>query len=182
MSDRYKASLKLLTRNNKVTQSTDAPTTASAQNDNPSPHLPHMSLPPHGTLHCLAHICTWQDHHSWKALHLGSSRISLTTPLGRRYKASHPSYYPPETCLPKTSPMFPFPCHSPSMLFPWRLWPSTSHNSSGDLSIKALRLKISHPLPLHHRCLLPPHPWRKTILSLHMPHCRLPHPLYSQSG
>ena len=53
-----------------------------------------MPLPPHGTLHCPAHLHAWQDHLSWKALDLGSSGSSLTPSSGRRYKASHQSYSP----------------------------------------------------------------------------------------
>ena len=53
-----------------------------APNDHLSPHLRHYPLSPHDTLHCLARLCVWQDHHSWKALYLGSSGSNLTLPLG----------------------------------------------------------------------------------------------------
>ena len=136
-----------------------------------------MPLPPHGTLHCLVCIHTWQDHYSWKALGLGSNGSSLTLPLDRRYKVSHPSYCPPETCPLRTfPPMSASLCHSPSMLSLWHLWQNTSHSNSGDSSAKASKKRISCPLPLHCLCHHPPHPQKKTILSLHMSLHRLPIP------
>ena len=148
-----------------------------------SPHLPHLPQSPHGHLHCLACICSWQDHHSWKELCLGSSGSILTLHTSERYKASLEATVLPETCLLRTiSPMSTSSYCSPSMLSFWHLWQNTSHNNFGDSSSKVLRPKISHPRPLHHHHFLPPNPQRKMVLSLHMPHCRLPHLLYSQSG
>ena len=64
------------------------------RNDHHSPPLPHCPLSTHGTLHLLACICPWQDHHFWKEHSLGSSENILTSPLEEGYKILHPNYCP----------------------------------------------------------------------------------------
>ena len=146
--------------------------TALTKDDPCCPCFPYLPNPHYDWMCHMVHMHLGKNHLSWKKSSLGRSGSIPTLPLDEGYKVFHLSYHPPQVCPLKTAClMVTSLCPLPSMSSLWCLWLSISCSSFGTSSTKALRLKISHPLPLCHHHRLPPCPQRKMVLSLHMkPH------------